>query len=117
MRLLFVADGRSPIAQNWIRYFSETGVETYLASTSACNPDFRLDGFEVIPVALSSGAPKGPRQAHGSARTLAMRAAVRHWLGPLTIPRASARLRGMVARVNPDLVHALRIPYEGMLAA
>ncbi len=117
MRLLFVADGRSPIAQNWIRYFSELGAETYLASTSSCAPEFRLDGFEIIPVAFSGSPGKGRPVTHGSAATLGLRAAARHWLGPLTIPRASAKLRGIVERVKPDLVHALRIPYEGMLAA
>jgi hypothetical protein len=34
MKILYVADGRSPIAQNWIRYFAERGDEVYLASTS-----------------------------------------------------------------------------------
>ncbi len=117
MRLLFVADGRSPIAQNWIRYFAELGAEVYLASTSACSLEFRIDGFEIIPVAFSGGAGTVQPTRHGSAATLAVRSAIRHWLGPLTIPHASARLRGMVQRVKPDLVHALRIPYEGMLAA
>lgn len=117
MRLLFVADGRSPTAQNWIRYFTELGAEVYLASTSACSLEFRIDGFEIIPVAFSGGAGTVQPTRHGSAATLAVRSAIRHWLGPLTVPHASARLRGMVQRVKPDLVHALRIPYEGMLAA
>ena len=117
MRLLFVADGRSPIAQNWIRYFSEKGAQTYLASTFACVPDFRLDGFELLPVAFSSRAKKSDGVAHGSGGGLKLRSAVRHWLGPLTIPRASGRLRRLIRELKPDLVHALRIPYEGMLAA
>ena len=36
---------------------------------------------------------------------------------PLTISRASKKLRGYIERVKPDLIHAMRIPYEGMLAA
>jgi glycosyltransferase involved in cell wall biosynthesis len=35
----------------------------------------------------------------------------------LTIRRAADRLRGYLERVQPDLVHAMRIPYEGMMAA
>jgi glycosyltransferase involved in cell wall biosynthesis len=117
MRILFVADGRSPIAQNWIRYFAEGDNEVYLASTFACSVDFPLKGLEVIPVAFS--ALKKATQAPGtaSARTLGLRTAIRQWFGPLTIRRSAERLRGYIERVKPDLVHALRIPYEGMIAA
>jgi glycosyltransferase involved in cell wall biosynthesis len=125
MRLLFVADGRSPTAQNWIRYFAERAAgqepairdQVYLASTFACSPDFPLDGLEITPVAFSGAKRPAQRPGGASSRTLGLRAALRHFLGPLTIPRASQRLRGFIERVRPDLVHAMRIPYEGMLAA
>jgi glycosyltransferase involved in cell wall biosynthesis len=117
MRLLFVADGRSPIAQNWIRYFAERGDEVYRVSTFPCAVDFPLKELEIAPVAFSAvkGTSSGPRPA--SSRTLNLRAAIRHSLGPLTIPRAARRLRAFIERVKPDLVPAMRIPYEGMLAA
>jgi glycosyltransferase involved in cell wall biosynthesis len=116
MRLLFVADGRSPIAQNWIRYFAERGHETHLASTFACSPDLPLAGLEIIPVAFS-GSLKPSGDGRRATRSIGLRSAIRHWLGPFTIHRSAARLRGMIERVQPDLVHALRIPFEGMLAA
>ncbi|MBI3738901.1 MAG: glycosyltransferase family 4 protein [Chloroflexi bacterium] len=117
MRLLFVADGRSPIAQNWIRYFAERRDEVYLASTFDCSVDFPLAGYEFTPVAFSSAKKSSQHPGTASSRTLGLRTAIRHFLGPLTIPRASKRLRGFIERVQPDLVHAMRIPYEGMLAA
>lgn len=122
MRLLFVADGRSPTALNWIRYFVERGDEVYLASTFACQPDLKLKGMEVIPVAFSGvkaqgGAVSSHRAGIWGASSLKLRTTIRQWLGPATIRRASGRLRGMIERVQPDLVHAMRIPYEGMLAA
>jgi glycosyltransferase involved in cell wall biosynthesis len=46
-----------------------------------------------------------------------LRTAIRQWFGPFTIRRAADRLRGFIERVKPDLVHAMRIPYEGMMAA
>jgi glycosyltransferase involved in cell wall biosynthesis len=46
-----------------------------------------------------------------------LRTAIRQWFGPFTIRRAADRLRGFIERAKPDLVHAMRIPYEGMLAA
>ena len=117
MRILFVADGRSPIAQNWIRHFVERGNEVYLASTFACFVDFPLNGLEVVPVAFSAFKKATQRPGTAPARTVGLRTAVRQWFGPLTIRRAADRLRGFIERVKPDLVHAMRIPYEGMLAA
>jgi glycosyltransferase involved in cell wall biosynthesis len=119
MRLLFVADGRSPIAQNWIRYFVERGDEVHLASPFACSLDFPLNGLEITPVAFSGAIKTDQHSEKPSYRGLRFSPlrAIRQFLGPLTISRASQRLRGFIEKVNPDLVHAMRIPYEGMLAA
>lgn len=122
MRLLFVADGRSPIALNWIRYFVERGDEVFLASTFPCRPELSLSGMEIVPVAFSGlkTAPEAgstPKGGMWGASTLKLRTVLRQWLGPLTIFRASQKLRRFIERVQPDLVHAMRIPYEGMLAA
>ena len=120
MRILYVADGRSPIAQNWIRHFAnraERDEEVYLASTFACSVDFPLNGLEIVPVAFSAYKKVTQRPGTAPARTVGLRTAIRQWFGPITIRRASYRLRGFIERVKPDLVHAMRIPYEGMLAA
>lgn len=119
MRLLFVADGRSPIAQNWIEYFMQRGDDVYLASTFKCSPDPRLKGFEVTPVAFSGGSSAEPGSGQRSSWTpgIRLRMGLRHFLGPLTIARASKSLRAFIERSQPDLVHAMRIPFEGMLAA
>lgn len=120
MRLLFVADGRSPTTQNWMRHWIERGDEVYLASTFPCDADPALNGFELVPVAFSAAArsaPNGDKPALRGGRTLALRTRLRHWLGPLTLRQPAVRLRAMIERVKPDLVHALRIPFEGMLAA
>jgi glycosyltransferase involved in cell wall biosynthesis len=119
MRTLFVADGRSPIALNWIRYFVERGDEVHLASTFACQPELDLAGLEVTPVAFSRvrRPSTSPASQPASSQTLKLRTAIRHYLGPLTITRAAKKLRAAIERVKPDLIHAMRIPYEGMLAA
>ena len=120
MRILFVADGRSPIAKNWIRYFIRRGDEVHLVSTFACEPEPGLQGYELLPVAFS-GLKNSPGRAAmtaaPSSRGLGLRTSLRQWLGPLTIPRAARRLRSIIERIRPDAVHALRIPFEGMLAA
>jgi glycosyltransferase involved in cell wall biosynthesis len=122
MRILFVADGRSPIALNWIRHWVERGDEVFLASTFPCKIEMPLAGLRITPVAFS-GAKSAPRPGAvkkgglWGARTLGLRTVIRQFLGPLTIPRAAPALRRFVEETAPDLVHALRIPYEGMLAA
>jgi len=126
MKILFVADGRSPIAQNWIRYFaqsaerSDKGYETHevcLASTFACSLDFPVKEFEVIPVAFSGLKKVDQLPGTAPARTAGLRTVIRQWFGPITIRRAASQLRRFIERVKPDLVHAMRIPYEGMMAA
>ncbi len=126
MRLLFVADGRSPIALNWIDYFLEQGDDVHLVSTFDCPVDPRLASFTFIPVAFSE-LKKAPTPKAGATPTrtpslwgasmVRLRTLVRHWLGPLTLNSAAQRLRLVLDRIQPELVHAMRIPYEGMLAA
>src|SRR3990172_9603325 len=88
MKILFVADGRSPIAQNWIRYFAgwERGDEVYLASTFACQVDFPLKRLEFTPVAFSEVKKQTSPPGSASSRTLGLRTLIRQWFGPLTIP-------------------------------
>jgi glycosyltransferase involved in cell wall biosynthesis len=117
MRLLFIADGRSPIAQNWIRYFTERGDEVFLATTFDCDMVFPLKRLEFTPVAFSGTKKRNSNPNSGSAQTLGLRTLIRQWLGPVTIPDSAHKLRAFIDEVQPELVHALRVPYEGMLAA
>ena len=123
MRLIFVADGRSPTARNWIQYWIARGDDVHLASTFPCDPIPHLAGLYIVSAALSGRGAGGANTANWQfarqkdARLIKLRQTIRHWLGPLTLPRDATRLRELVERVQPDLVHALRVPYEGMLAA
>ena len=125
MRILFVADGRSPIALNWMRYFIAAGHEVHLASSFPCQAEAGLASFTIIPVALSEVKASGSSAPSGSSRErllrkvlpVGLRTGLRQWLGPLTLPRAARQLRGLIAEIQPELVHAMRIPYEGMVAA
>jgi len=42
---------------------------------------------------------------------------LRYILGPLSLPYDQKRFRILVEEIRPDLIHALRLPFEGMLAA
>ena len=72
MRLLFVVDGRSPIALNWISYFVKAGHEVHIVSTYPCNPDLQLASLNVVPVALSeiAGSEGGAATSKGGWKSL-----------------------------------------------
>ncbi|MFN2383273.1 MAG: glycosyltransferase [Gemmatimonadota bacterium] len=138
MKLCYVVDGRSPIARNWMAHFVAAGHEVHLISTY---PGADATGFAsttVIPVAFArlAGAPGRPaapgpaagerapasRSAPLAARwrggALAAAAnALRYGVGPLDVFRWRGRLRRRLLRIQPDLVHAMRLPFEGLLAA
>lgn len=112
MRLLFVADGRSPIARSWIEHFAATGRDVHLVSTRPCAGIAGLASLEIVSLWPGAGSGGARRQRNLAAVTL-----LRHWLGPWVVRRRAATLRGILRERQPDLVHALRLPFEGMLAA
>ena len=118
MKLLFIADGRSPIALNWMHYFVDAGHEVHLASIYPCQPDLELDSLTVTPVAFSSFT--GEQGSGGVVRKIAtprVRTWLRHQFIPRSLPNAANNLQSLISNLQPDLIHAMRIPYEGMLAA
>lgn len=122
MKLLFVADGRSAIALNWLAYFVEQGDDVHLVSTFPCTPELKLASLAIVPVAFSqaAGEESGRLNSRSGLRRwlpVGLRTAIRQRLAPLTLSRAAQRLGEICTAVQPDLVHAMRIPYEGMLAA
>lgn len=125
MRILFVADGRSPIALNWIAYFVENGHEVHLTSTFACRTGLPFASVTTVPVAFSTlkSQPASTlskphkRGGLGGVPLVRFRTTIRQWLGPLTIPGAARQLKTIIDKIQPDIVHAMRIPFEGMLAA
>ncbi len=122
MRILFLADGRSPIARSWICGRIEDGHEVHLVSSRAQSdpPADGLASFRSLPL-----IPQ-PRRARGqvaattvtqrSAASLAVSAVVLHWVAPWWIGRQAKRFDNIVCEIRPDLIHALRLPLEGMIA-
>lgn len=117
MRLLFVTDARSPISKNWMRFFIERGDEVFIATTFDCASDLAPVRMEFTPVAFSGAKKRSAAPSSASSRTLSLRTKIRQWFGPVTIPAAARKLRAFILEVQPDIVHAMRIPYEGMLTA
>jgi glycosyltransferase involved in cell wall biosynthesis len=126
MKLLYVVDGRSPIALNWIRYFLNDEHEVHIASMYPCRPDLELASLTIIPVAFSGavGAEGQGVKRRGVRERILRKIAtpnVRTWLRqrfvPQSLPKAASQLQSLIDSLQPDIVHAMRIPYEGMLAA
>ena len=131
MKILLVADGRSPITRRWIESMREVNIEVYLASTYPCTRPDDIAGFYQIPVAFSDFSRKKKTASSenpnavppvNSGRGLVSRfrpffMRLRYILGPLTLPFYSLKLIRIVNKIHPDGIHALRIPFEGMLAA
>jgi len=124
MRLMLVADGRSPITRGWLNALRGLEVEIFLVSTYPCSEPPGVHAWTVLPVALASlGGSRAGQTGRTSGGQHPLRRfrpflqQVRYWLGPLSLPVAQRHFRRLVQQFKPDLIHALRIPYEGMLAA
>lgn len=127
MHILMVADGRSPITQRWCKAVAALGHQITLVSTFPCPTLAYHQSTHVLPVAFANLAGSQSGSGKPGERPGALRRAVsrsrglflsgRYVLGPLTLPRYGRELRRIIAETKPDLVHALRVPFEGMLAA
>jgi glycosyltransferase involved in cell wall biosynthesis len=128
--ILLVADGRSPTAHSWIANLQALGYDVSLVSTFPCTPSAGLLTFYILPVALSrlsNDSPASEQPPASSRKTSPIRRMIRRFaptlqslryiIGPLTLIRFALIYRRLVKLINPDLVHALRIPFEGMLGS
>ncbi len=128
MPILLIADGRSPITQRWILGLLHLQHRVSLVSTYPCPSFPEAEATFVLPVAFAAasgsqaGGASGRRngasfssQVVGRGRSFFQDA--RYWLGPLTLPFYARQLEKVIDSVQPDLVHALRIPFEGLLAS
>ncbi len=129
-QLLILADGRSPTALSWIRTVLTLDFDVSLISTFPCQSPEGVRNFHVLPVAFSqfsnsqnrkpANEPLRKRKSQIKAfirRFSPLFQNLRYLLGPLTLSRYKNPFRRLVGEIQPDLVHALRIPFEGMLGS
>jgi glycosyltransferase involved in cell wall biosynthesis len=116
MKLVFLADARSPIAIHWVRWFVERNHEVHWISSRPAEPPLEgLASFRVLSIfpELPSGikAPRGSRILYPAATF------IRHWFMPWRLGARAKELGRYLDEIQPDLLHAMRIPQEGMVAA
>jgi len=128
--ILVIADGRSPTARSWIANIQALDYKVSLVSTFACDPPDGLANFYIVPIAfsrLSSPPPSNITNAPTATSPVIPRSFIqrfsplfqtlRYWTGPLTLFRFGVIYQRLVREINPNLIHALRIPFEGMLGS
>ena len=123
MKLLLIADGRSPITRRWLAMLQPLGHEVVLVSSYPCKAVEGVARLHILPLAFAnkggSQAGEGPgggiKKLVGAFRPLAQR--IRHLLGPWMLAKHVNEYLAILEQEKPDLVHALRIPFEGMLAS
>jgi len=129
--ILILADGRSPTAQSWIKSLIALKYRVSLISTYPCQSLPGLENFAILPVALSQFAsgssntnpnPKASSTPKSTLKKSVRRFAnlfqrLRYYLGPISLCFRAREYKKLIAKLQPDLVHALRIPFEGMLGS
>ena len=111
---------RSPIARGWIGGVVELGHEVHVVSSSPGAEPLAGATATSIPLAFAAAAgAAGATNQRGLRARVPTEAAyrVRNLLGPVVLSRSVPELRRIVEAAKPDLVHALRIPFEGIAAA
>ncbi|MEN3334565.1 MAG: hypothetical protein V7641_3930 [Blastocatellia bacterium] len=133
MRICFIADARSPIARNWIAHFIARRHEVQIISTYPCAADaFPGAPMHHLPLAFSrlagdarvggqSGGPASPiatalrARRSGLLAGISLKAHLR--ITPVELHRHIEPMKSLLKQIAPDIVHAMRIPFEGILAA
>ena len=133
LKLCIVADGRSVATKNWSRWFIERGHDVHLISTFPCDPkNPPVASLHVAPLDFSAraraaplGGSAGGLTTHGNPFFARLRgsllwkslAKLRDQLNPFAVSIQQRKVRQIIRHLQPDLVHAMRIPFEGILAA
>ncbi len=129
MKICFIADGRSPSTISWVNHFCRQGHSVSLISSRECDPSL-FRGATVLQckwwldklAARIKGVAAGAGQAAPWVRpTTPLGGALFRLSDSLIQPAKGIMLAGwvrrVVQRIGPDVVHALRIPIEGEMAA
>ena len=124
--VLIIADGRSPTALSWIKHVQTLDYRVSLISSFQCEKPAGVDHFHILPIAFSRFSSSnastkekrsGSRLNHIVRRFTPLLQNFRYILGPLSLLRYKQPYQQIVEKITPDFVHALRVPFEGMLAS
>ena len=123
LRILLIADGRSPITRRWITMLNPLGHHISLVSSYPC-PPLRVWKtcmsspwhFQALAAArlVGQGQKVLLASSHVSARPL--KNCATGWVHGRSVS-SQANYSASSDAEKPDILHAMRIPFEGMLAS
>jgi glycosyltransferase involved in cell wall biosynthesis len=135
IRLCFLADARSPIAMNWINHFiGRAGYEIHLISSYAHTLKDLPIQVHTLPIGIGrflkpppAPSPVGAIANKPPAKTRLNRLRsgslgplfnlALAYYGNLDVFAQRRALATLIRQIQPDLLHAMRIPFEGIAAA
>lgn len=123
MRITIVCDYRSPIARSWADAARMTGAEVSVISSRSGHDSLGDSSTPIVhigPEALAvqlvrrmRGGEGSPVSSETTLRPNGLRSIARR-VAPLLLPAQVRPLRKALTATRPDVVHALRLPYEAM---
>ena len=125
MRICFVADARSPIARTWIARIAARGHDVSVISSHPVPESAQL-GEPFIECSLGFASAKDRLATVSGGRLVSRRLSNRGrktlrqlplWLGPFQVLATRGTVRRAIMSTRPQLVHAMRLPFEGFAAA
>jgi len=126
VRITLVADFRSPIAQGWERIASSIGHDISVISSRPLGDQAADASVQVVPLGpeavvqqtLARLRGTQGRESEPSARFTSRRNEIiqdgLRAIAPWELKAHSRTLTRAIHRTNPDVVHALRLPFEAM---
>lgn len=122
MKIAFVADGRSPTAISWTKYFVDQGHEVHFISSHRANPKTNYTSFHYLPIGFSgitnaSNSINVRQKFIKNITTVKFRTFIKQWLTPIMLKNSTKKLSKLFKEIKPDVIHALRIPFEGIVSA
>jgi glycosyltransferase involved in cell wall biosynthesis len=116
MRICFIADYGSLPAIKWIDHLAKRGDEVHVISTGLCNP--HNPSVKVHPLAGLGGSERRSKYRMPDPASMLGKAALmlHEWvIDSRRILEYSRTVNRLVKEIQPDLLHAMRIPIEGEL--
>lgn len=120
MKILLYADFRSPHAQGWLIGAQSTGMDVvalsshYVDLPAVIAPTSRIARARQRGAVASKGGDNG--RVNAALATLAEKQTAHTLMELAGFTEKRQMLKRAVAAHRPDLLHALRVPYEGLVA-
>lgn len=118
MKICFIADGNSIHSRRWIEYFCKPGNEVHILSTTFCTN--RMKGCTIHNLPQSG---KGEGNIGKIAKYAILQRVRESELFPIVYVllllyrtfRLANKAKTIIEKLQPDLVHCLRLPIEGYI--